>query len=537
MEKSAINNSISGQINSFLQKYWQPLLIGVLFIFVEWPVFCDWWKIWDEKDSYYSHGPLVPLIALFMIWINRKILAKTPIKPSWAGMVLLLISFPLHAISSLMGLRVMFMVTFFTLLFGLILLFFGWRIVKVIAIPLLFLITMIPIASGWLDARTADAQLVSATVAAKFLQWTGYAVERHGNIISGDGLPGPLRVASPCSGLRLLISLITFSWFFTYVIVAPKWKRAVLFLCSFPLSVFINSLRITMIGYVGFWIGTEEAMHSFHDYSGYIGLIVCFFILFGIARLMGCSQLETERQPASENQAAVVSKSRSSLAMFAIAFVIFGGLGYIGSAIKPLYDFPIGKINRTAIPVKFGKWASTEVSIDDETRQMLNKGDLLSRMYSDNSGRSVHVFVDASYDLMAFHDPHLCMTGSGNNIENERQLKLEITDPYRDTINATTFDIVSSSNTGVVFYWYMLGRNSYALTDDLGAVRRKLWLSDLIELLKNPLNIEGLRKKILARQFVWYRLSTDKLGDGSMDMEFIKGFARELVANTKDFGE
>jgi exosortase/archaeosortase family protein len=53
-----------------------------------------------------------------------------------------------------------------------------------------------------------------------------------------------------------------------------------------PLALFINGLRIALIGVVGNAWG-PEAGAQFHDYSGYITLILCFFILFKGARLLG----------------------------------------------------------------------------------------------------------------------------------------------------------------------------------------------------------------------------------------------------------
>ena len=53
-----------------------------------------------------------------------------------------------------------------------------------------------------------------------------------------------------------------------------------------PLTVFVNGFRIALIGVVGNAYGSQ-AGHDFHDYSGYITLLVCFFLLFKFARLLG----------------------------------------------------------------------------------------------------------------------------------------------------------------------------------------------------------------------------------------------------------
>ncbi len=57
-------------------------------------------------------------------------------------------------------------------------------------------------------------------------------------------------------------------------------------LIMWPLALLINGLRIALIGVVGNQWG-PEAGHKFHDYSGYITLVLCFFVLFKIARGLG----------------------------------------------------------------------------------------------------------------------------------------------------------------------------------------------------------------------------------------------------------
>ncbi len=131
-------------------------------------------------------------------------------------------------------------------------------------------------------------QLESTKIASAMLNASGYEVHQVGTQIqsSGDVLPDTLTVGAACSGFKLLISLLTFTAFFVYMLETPLWKKGVLVLASLPLSLFINSLRITMIGYAGIWSGSADVMRKFHDWSGYLGLVICFVILFGFAKLI-----------------------------------------------------------------------------------------------------------------------------------------------------------------------------------------------------------------------------------------------------------
>lgn len=47
-------------------------------------------KEWQRDDDY-SAGQLVPLVAIFFLWVDRKKLACLPLKPCWLGGLALLV--------------------------------------------------------------------------------------------------------------------------------------------------------------------------------------------------------------------------------------------------------------------------------------------------------------------------------------------------------------------------------------------------------------------------------------------------------------
>lgn len=528
-----------GPKRSFIE-YWPLLAVGLLFVLVQWPVLSDWWKIWNETDSYYSHGPLVPLIAAFMVWTNRGKLFRTPVSHCWLGAALLLVFLPVHIIGLLMGLRVLYGVAFLMCLYGASLLLLGWRITRILFVPILFLITMMPVASWVLDNATGRYQLISATVATKFLQLTSaQEITQYGNTIASPGLPEPLLIGSPCSGLRLLISLITFSWFFIFVVHGAWWKKAILLSLSFPLSIFINSLRITMIGYVGFWTYSPSAMHKFHDYSGYIGLVLCFIILFGIAKLMRIGDLRTggddaKGGPSREHWPAPVGGAATGLVVIAVFAVAAAASGLM----TPLYDLPKGKLDRASVPMSFGHWEGREIPVDQNTASILAKGDLLNLWYVDTmeTGRGVNVFLDASLDVSAFHDPHLCLPGGGSPITQDRTIEIRFEKPRPITVKATVLEAMGDIGTSMVIHWYMLGEKSFPNTPQVVEANRANKLDDLRRVITNPTGLDELRNDIKSRQFTWYRFSTEALDDGQ-DEEFLTEFIKDFVGRLDSFGK
>jgi exosortase len=95
-----------------------------------------------------------------------------------------------------------------------------------------------------------------------------------------------LNIAVPCSGLKLLIAVTAFALLFIAISDLKWWARLVMIGITLPLCIFINGLRIALIGIVGDMWG-DDAGHKFHDYSGYIALAICFFILMRVTRALG----------------------------------------------------------------------------------------------------------------------------------------------------------------------------------------------------------------------------------------------------------
>jgi hypothetical protein len=221
-----------------------------------------------------------------------------------------------------------------------------------------------------------------------------------------------------------------------------------------------------------------------------------------------------------------------------IVIVLFAGIAVASNFIKPLYDLPKGHIDKKNVPQSFGSWTATDLPIDKLTRDWLGKGDLMSRMYSDttNTGRQVQVFVDASLDRMAFHDPHLCLPGGGSPISADRPITITFTKPRPITVKATLLEASGDYGTSTLIYWYMLGDKSLPRTEDVSENDRRSKYNDFKRLILQPWNTQQLRQDILSRQFTWYRFSTEAYGDAS-DEVFLKDFIRQFIAKVGNFGE
>src|ERR1700730_11084713 len=72
--------------------------VALLLCWVYWPSLVTLTGRWGI-DSDYSHGFLVPLFSLYLLWTRRKELAADSFRPCWWGMPLLVLGLSLRLAS------------------------------------------------------------------------------------------------------------------------------------------------------------------------------------------------------------------------------------------------------------------------------------------------------------------------------------------------------------------------------------------------------------------------------------------------------
>jgi len=147
----------------------------------------------------YSHGMFVPLISLFLIWQARHRIAEAGAKNSWWGLAVILAGLFLYWIGELATLYVLQHVSLWLVIVGLVIASIGVRRARVIAFPLSYLFTSIPLPVFLYASLSSQLQLWSSALGVGFLQLIGVTAFRDGNVIDlgpGAGLHGGGVVAS-----------------------------------------------------------------------------------------------------------------------------------------------------------------------------------------------------------------------------------------------------------------------------------------------------------------------------------------------------
>ncbi len=247
------------------------------------PILYWMFQHWGQSQDH-SHGYLIAPLSAYFIWERRKRIARTPIEPSWYGVIPLALGALALTIGrlgvELMSMRVAFVLT----LIGLQVLLLGIPISRVIAFPLCFLFLMVPLPQSLVNVIAFPLQLIAADLAVSVLHLFGMPVLREGNILHLPTLP--LFVKDACSGLRSLMALGTLGVLFAYFF-RKSWPERILLVAStIPIAIVVNAFRVALTAVLTYAWGPQMAEGAIHQTEGFFTFGMAFALLMLEATLV-----------------------------------------------------------------------------------------------------------------------------------------------------------------------------------------------------------------------------------------------------------
>jgi exosortase len=258
-------------------------LLGVTLLSY-WPTIVDLFKEWQRNDDY-SAGQLVPLIAIFLVWRERKTLRRCLLRPCWWAVILLILA----QTARIFGLLFMYesaeRYALVLTLTGTVLMVAGWQMFRRVSWILLFLFLMVPFPGRIHNLISGPLQRMSTTGSVFLLEAFGTRVSQQGNVVMLNQKI-PMAVAEACSGLRMLIAFIIVTAFIAYMVKRSRRQKTVLIFSSIPIAVMCNILRICVTAVLFLLVSTEVAEKFFHDFAGLAMMPAAVLLIFGELWLM-----------------------------------------------------------------------------------------------------------------------------------------------------------------------------------------------------------------------------------------------------------
>jgi exosortase len=262
---------------------WQPIVwFGGLLLLCYAPILYRLGVQW-ATDEDMGHGFLVPIVAGFIAWQRRDILAAIPRRPNGWGLVLVIFA-AVEALAATLGAELFTArLAFIIALFGIVLYLGGTQWVKALLFPLLLMLFMIPIPAIIYAQLTLKLQMLAAALGEQLIEWMGIPVLRSGNVLQ---LPNQtLDVAVACSGIRSLLSLGFLSLVYAYFTDKRVWMRWVLLAATIPIAICANAIRVAVTGWLS-QIDPKLAQGTYHEMEGYIVFLVALIALVIVHRLI-----------------------------------------------------------------------------------------------------------------------------------------------------------------------------------------------------------------------------------------------------------
>ncbi|MFO0831036.1 MAG: exosortase/archaeosortase family protein [Phycisphaerales bacterium] len=242
----------------------------------------------DRMDDW-GHAFVVPFFSAYMVWRRREDIARLEARPFWPGLLVSLLGImcyfffvvgvPNHM---LQGASVVLTIA------GVALLVLGARAFEHVFIPIAYLLFGITLAEQVMIRMTFPLQLIAtkgAWLILKVISLPGswFMVESSGNVmeLTFHGRTIPLSVAEACSGMRMVIAFVALGAAVAILSCRHWWQRIALFSLAMPVAVFMNILRVAVLGLASLFNANLAAGNA-HMIIGTLLLIPGLFLFLSV---------------------------------------------------------------------------------------------------------------------------------------------------------------------------------------------------------------------------------------------------------------
>jgi exosortase len=216
----------------------------------------DWWT-----DENYSHGLLVPFVIALIVWREWDALKKADSGPSaWLGGIVIAVAMFLLLAGTLGAELFTQRVSLALMLAGIVIYFFGVKILRLLAVPFALLLLAIPIPQIIFNKIALPLQTYASQMAVWGIRIFEVPTVRNGNVIDilprGSTQTISLEVVEACSGIRSLMTLVTLALILGYFTRRDEdgkfgnfsrsdlLRAIVLMLSAVPIAVLTNAARV-----------------------------------------------------------------------------------------------------------------------------------------------------------------------------------------------------------------------------------------------------------------------------------------------------
>lgn len=368
------------------------VLVGVILYH---PTFAWLFKIW-WSDREYSHGFIIPLVTLFLVWKKYPFLKNLTPKPAWmAGLLVIVTSGIFLLFGRAGGFTLAEAISLILLFPGIILFVWGWDHLKALALPIAYLQFMVPWTEEFISRIHWPFQLLSANLGVWLLKVFGFSVYQEDKYIQ---LPmAMLEVAQECSGVKFLTSVIALGIPLVYITQRSWWRGIGVVLSGVVITILANGVRVFLAGVMVNRYGPAMLHGPSHIFQGWfvaqVGFIALFLINWAVLKIPSRPGPKLyERWKGTYPDTSVVSvQSHCHRQVLVLSLFLIGMGGYLHLFGHPIPVQP--KRTLFELPTEMGQWKGSNSAWLNGERYFPKADMEVVRTYRNNEGREVHLYI------------------------------------------------------------------------------------------------------------------------------------------------
>jgi exosortase len=424
--------------------------------------------------SEWTHGILVFPLIFVLLLLKRRELLQTPVRGSWIGLPVLLLSILFYWFGFITDLQYVGYFAIQVFIAGLVLWFLGIRFFERIFFIWLFLLFAWPFV--FLDQYVGfPLRLLMSESSARFLNIVGVPTIREGTAIlsAADPVAGAqigqrfsVDIADPCSGIHSLFALTMISSLYGICVFRRWWQILLVFISSFPFAIFGNFCRILMLTFgtiafgTDFAIGTEENPSWFHLGAGFVvyiaalGAVLIFGWLIGKIGRALAPQIAKHEETKTESRSSPGRPWIRSLVVVAITVLAI----VLISQGQELNQERLSGVTMKLPDSVPGYLGFDETVSDAEVRILPLDTEFAKKRYIGAAPINIDCeIVLSGATKSSIHRPQVCLVAQGWKIAEERTKELTLPDGQKQKVRVLNISRANDSNSyeGLYIYWYV----------------------------------------------------------------------------------
>lgn len=246
-----------------------------------------------ENSKYNSHIVFIPMVTGYLLYSMREQIREKERFSVPYGVPVILAGLLLYWLGSNAGYRLnetdsISLKTFSVVVcwIGGFILLFGPQSFRIALFPLFFLLFLIPMPTFLMEKVLLVLQMASAEVSYRLFQLTGIPIARDGIVFFLPGIS--IEIAEVCSGMRATLTLLIISILAGHLFLRHAWRKGVLVLSAFPITILGNGLRIVGLTLLAIHIDMSflDSKSLPHLRGGWFFFLVDLVLLAGITAVL-----------------------------------------------------------------------------------------------------------------------------------------------------------------------------------------------------------------------------------------------------------